>query len=100
MLKSALPLGLLVIMLSLFSIASPAYAGEVIITIPDEKLERVLADAFRWNHTDSDQSPVYGKSESEKLAYCLNRVINLASSGRIGSLEEIGATVEVRRGEK
>ena len=91
---------LLLAMSTILSIAIPAYAGEVVITIPDEKLDRVLADAFRWNHTDSDQSPVYGKSDSEKLAHCLNKVIGLASFGRIGSLEEIGATVEVRRGEK
>lgn len=77
--------------------SEPCYAGEVVFRIPDDAMNRLLDDAFRWYHTNSDRSPVYGKSEDEKLAYCLNQVIGIASFGRIRSLEEIGAEVRVKR---
>ena len=78
------------------SVPGVAQAVEVVFRMDDKTYERLKRETFGWLHTGSDQSPVYGKSEDEKLRYAVNYVLPFASFGRIKSLESEGITLEVR----
>jgi len=80
-----------------------AQAVEVVFTMSESEYKKLTDNpstrdgCFYWFHTFGEQSPVKGKPDSEKLAYCVNQVVGLASFGRVKSLEDEGITVEVRR---
>lgn len=76
-----------------------AHAAEIVLVVPEDKLDWVLSEVFQRFHANSDRGPVSGKSDSEKLAYCFDRVIEMLSylGHKPVTLEQMGAEVEVRR---
>ena len=72
-----------------------AQAKQVIFEMDEATYQRLAHSTFGWLHTDSDQSPVYGKSEEEKLHYSINYSLPFATFGRIKSLESEGITMRV-----
>ena len=90
---------IILMFLSVVSIASvsTAEALEVAFQMDEETYARLCYKTFGWLHMGSESSPVYGRSEGDKLHHAVNYVLPFASFGRIKSLESEGITMEVRR---
>ena len=76
-----------------------AYATEIILRIPDAQADKFLGEVYTRLGANADRNGMKDKTDSEKLAWCFQEVINTMSyvSGHKHTLAEYGVTIEVRR---
>ena len=75
-----------------------AHATDFIVHVPDAQADKVLDEVYTRLGANADRNGQKDKSDSEKLAWCFQEVINWMSyvGGKRHTLEEYGITVEVR----
>ena len=72
-----------------------AWAGEVILTMPDAQLRGAITEVCIWHSCESPQHGGY-KTDQEKLTWVMNRLIQIVSMNHYQGLEDIGGTLEIR----
>ena len=89
----------LLILTGILLFCQPTYAADFIVHVPDDKADWVLAEVFTRFGANADKNGMKDKSDSEKLAWCFNETIKYLSYAGVTrtTLEEMGATVEVKR---
>ena len=70
------------------------WAGEVIITMPDEQIQSVLKEIGTWHHAWKD-GRMYA-SDTELGQVMTDWLVEVVSLGHYHSLAEIGGTLEIR----
>lgn len=75
--------------------ATPVWAGEVRLTLPDSQLRWAVEQVCVWHHCESETNGGY-KPDAEKAQWVANNLVRIISGGRLTGLSAIGATMELR----
>ena len=71
-----------------------AWAGEVIITMPDTQIQSVLHQFGEWHHAWKDGTTY--ASDTALGQALVDRMVEIVSFGHYHSLAEVGGTLEIR----